>query len=227
MIGTFLACAAVLAAFFLARRLAVMSGGNPFANPILVAALLIGLLLWLARIPIESFMAASWPLRWALGPAIVALGHLIYERRATLAAAALPVLVAVTGGSLVGILSAVWMARLLGLDPALVKALAPKSVTSPFAIALMERLGGSPALAAGLVIVTGIIGAVLLPPMLRRLRLGRPDVMGVAVGQTAHIVGTEALTRQDPQAAAFSGVTMVLAGVVTAILLPLLWPLLF
>lgn len=217
------ACTAVILAFLLARRLAAYGRHHPLLNPIMLAALIVGLALWLSGLGLDRFAELTRPLRWLLGPAIVALGHLIWSHRTMLRANAPPLVVAIVGGSLTGITSAVSLARFLGLDFTLQSALAPKSVTSPFAIALMERLGGSPELAAGLVIVTGIVGAILVPPFLRRLRLDEPDTMGVAVGQAAHIVGTEALGRRSEEAAAFSGLAMVLAGLATAILLPLLW----
>lgn len=223
MIASLAACVAVVLAFVVARRLAARGRHHPLLNPILLAAAIVGIGLWLGGLPLDRFAELTRPLRWLLGPAIVALGHLIWAQRATLRANALPLAVAIGVGSLTGITSAVSLARFLGLDFTLQHALAPKSATSPFAIALMERLGGSAELAAGLVIVTGIIGAVLLPPLLTRLRLDAPDTMGVAVGQAAHIVGTDALGRRDSRAAAFSGLAMALGGLATALLLPLLW----
>lgn len=223
MIASLAVCAAVIAAFLLARRLAARGRHHPLLNPILLAAALVGLGLWAVGLPLDRFAELSRPLRWLLGPAIVALGHLIWTQRAALRASAAPLLLAIAAGSLTGITSAVSLARYLGLDTTLQHALAPKSATSPFAIALMENLGGSPELAAGLVIVTGIVGAILLPPLLARLKLDDPETMGVAVGQAAHIVGTDALARRDAKAAAFSGLAMVLAGLATALLLPLLW----
>ena len=223
MIASLAACGAVILAVLLAQRLAARARHHPLINPILLAAALVGLGLWLAGLSLDRFTELTRPLRWLLGPAIVALGHMIWAQRAALRANALPLFVAIGLGSLTGITSAVSLARFLGLDFTMQEALAPKSVTSPFAIALMERLGGSPELAAGLVIVTGIVGAILLPPILKRLRLDESETMGVAVGQAAHIVGTEALGRRDAKAAAFSGLAMALAGLATAVLLPLLW----
>jgi putative effector of murein hydrolase len=216
------AAALTLAAFFGCRWLARQTGGHPLANPVLLAALTVGVLLWTAGIRPKRYTDAAAPLVWMLGPAIVALASVVYRSRSLLRARAVALLAAVVAGSLTGTLSAVALARLFGLDPALTKALAAKSVTSPFAIELMHRLGGSAELAAGLVIMTGIIGAILLPPVLRRLDL--PE--GAAMGQAAHIVGTDALARRDAGLAAEAALVMVLAGVVTSVLLPLLWPLL-
>lgn len=226
-LATLCTCAAVVIAFLLARRLAAKARFHPLLNPILLAAGLVGLGLWLAGLPLDRFAELSRPLRWLLGPAIVALGYRVYENRAAIGRAAGPLAAAILLGSLTGITSALSLARFFKLDFTLSAALAPKSVTSPFAIALMERLGGSAELAAGLVIVTGIIGAILLPPLLKLLRLGDSETMGVAVGQAAHIVGTDALARRDTKASAFAGLTMALAGVTAAVLLPLLWRHLF
>lgn len=223
MIASMATCAAVIVAFLLAKRLAARGRHHPLLNPILLAAAIVGAAIWATGLPLDRFAELTRPLRWLLAPAIVALGHLIWAQRAALKASALPLLIAILGGSLTGITSAVSLARYLGLDMTLQHALAPKSATSPFAIALMEQLGGSPELAAGLVIVTGIVGAVLLPPLLKLLKLDEPETMGVAIGQAAHIVGTEALARRDAKAAAFSGLAMVLAGLATSLLLPLLW----
>jgi len=227
LLASFSACLAVVSAFLLARRLAARARFHPLLNPILVAAAFVGLGLWVGGMPLAAFAELSMPLRWLLGPAIVALGVLIWDNRAAIRATAGPLSVAIVIGSLTGITSAAGLARLMGLDVALVAALAPKSVTSPFAIALMERLGGSPELAAGLVIATGILGAILLPPLLRALRLDEPETMGVAVGQAAHIVGTDALARRDAKAAAFSGLATVLAGLATSVLLPIVWRFIF
>lgn len=217
----------VLAVFLAARRFSRRTRQHPLANPTLVAALVVGLALALLRIPVAHFEAAAWPLRWALGPAIVALAHFIASHVGELRRHGPALLGAVVGGSLVGIFSALLCARLLGLGPSLTHALSTKSVTSPFAIAIMERLGGPVALGGGLAVTTGIVGAVLLPPVLKALRLDDSVTAGVAVGQAAHIVGTDALARRDLRAAAYAGLSTALAGLVTALLLPLLWPWLF
>lgn len=222
-----LVCLGVITAFLAARRFSQLTRRHPLANPTLVTALGIIFVLTLSRVPVASFEAATLPLRWMLGPAIVALAHFIVSHVGELRRHGPALLGAVAGGSLVGILSALLCARLFGLGPALARALSTKSVTSPFAIAISERLGGPAALAGGLAVTTGIVGAILLPPVLRRLRLDDSVTAGIAVGQAAHIVGTDAVARRDARAAAYAGLTTALAGLITAVLLPLLWPWLF
>ena len=88
----------------------------------------------------------------------------------------------------------------------------------------MERFGGPAPLAAGLVVTTGMIGALTLPPLLHRLGFSGTAEHGLGVGQAAHIVGTDALLRRDPAAGAYAALAMTLTGLIGAALLPFLWP---
>lgn len=216
-------CAVVVAIFLAARRVAARFGSPAWASPVLITAFAVGLLLWLAGQPLAVFTERTAPLRWLLGPAIVSLGAVIHARRGLVRAQALPLAVAVAGGSAVGVASALGFARLLGIDSLLTTALATKSFSTPFAVAIATRVGGPVPLAAALAALTGIVGAVAVPPLLRLLRIRGSATIGVAMGQSSHIVGTDSLNRRDPHAAAWSAVTMVLAGVLAAVVLPLVW----
>ena len=221
--GQALACVLVVLTFLAARRLSAHLGNPPWASPVLVAALAVGGLLWAAGVPLGQFRAATAPLGWALGPALVGLGAVIWRGRALIAAQPGPLFVAVAGGTSVGVLSAVGLARALGLGPLLTAGLATKTLTTPFAVAIAEHSGGPVPLAAALAVLTGVIGAVIVPPLLRLARFKGSAVSGVAIGQAAHLVGTDWLTRRDARAAAWSSVTIVLAGILASLALPPLW----
>jgi putative effector of murein hydrolase len=213
----------VVLAFAAAQRIARRCGHAPWANPVLGAAIIIIAVLAAADVPIVSFESHAAVLRWPLGMAIVALAAPVYREWPLIRRGAWRLLAVLTGGAIAGIATAVWAAKWLGLAPLLVHAVATKSVTSPFALAIHGALGGPAELAAGLSIATGIIGAMLLPPLLARLRLDDPRTLGLAVGQAAHVVGTDALLRRRPAAAPFAGLALAVAGVLTALLLPLVW----
>jgi len=218
-----LVCGGVILSFLAAKRLAVRLGNPPWASPVLVAALAVGGVLWATGVPVTHFEAATAPLRLALLPAIVALGAVIHRGRALIAAQPGPLFAAVAGGSVVGVGSAVALARLFDLSPLLVAGLATKTLTTPVAVAVAQRVGGPVPLAAALAVLTGVIGALLVPPLLRACRIRGSAVSGVAIGQSSHLVGTDWLTRHDARAATWSAVTMVLTGIAVALLLPLLW----
>ena len=209
--------------FIAVRRATALVGSPPYLSPVLIAALLVGAACWRAPLDIAAFERLAAPLRWALGPAIVALGAVVHASRVQLRAQVGALLIAVVGGTLVGIASAVGMAWALGLEPMLRDALVTKTVTTPFAILIQTRAGGPVGLAAALAVFTGVVGAVTVPPLLRALRINGSAATGLAVGVSSHIVGTDAIQRRDPRAAAFAGGATVLAGVTAAVVVPLIW----
>ena len=215
--------AGIIVLFLACRHAAVRWRAPAWASPVLGAALLTGGLLWLAKVPVARFEDGAMPLRWALSPAIVALGGVVWRERGVVRAQAWPLGIAVAGGTAVGVGSALWLARMLGLGALLRAALATKTVSTPFAVAVAMRVGGPVPLAAALAVLTGVVGAVTVPPLLRCLGLRGAATTGIAIGVSSHLVGTDALGRHDRRAAAWSAVAMVLAGVLAALLLPLLW----
>lgn len=215
-------CASVIVLFAAARRLSGRLGHPPWASPVLLTALALAAALHLLGVTVARFEALALPLRWLLGPALVALALNVEGNRGLLRHSAVPVLVAVIGGTLVGIATAVGMATLLGLDPPLVRALVTKTVTTPFAVAIMGAVGGPVELAAALSVTTGVIGALTVSPLLTRLGLP-PAARALGLGVSSHIVGTDWLTRRDPRAGGLAAVALVLAGLVAALVVPLVW----
>jgi putative effector of murein hydrolase len=220
--ATLLVSGGVVALFAGARRLSGLLGHPPWASPVLVTALVVVGILAVAGVPVTQFQAWTVPLKWLLGPALVALATIVTGNSKLLRDEAWPVLVAVVGGLTAGIGSAVVLARVLGLPPLLASALSVKTVTAPFVVAIMQSLGGPVGLAAALSVLTGVIGALTVPPVLRRL--GASDAArALGLGVSSHIVGTEWLTRRDPRAGGLAALAFVLVGLVAAVVVPLVW----
>lgn len=116
---------------------------------------------------------------------------------------------------------------MLGASRETLISLAPKSVTAPVAMGITERLGGLPSLTAVLVIVTGILGAMLGPPLLNLLGITSWAARGLAIGTASHGIGTARALQVNEIARAFSGLAMGLNALATAILLPQLYRLFF
>jgi len=100
------------------------------------------------------------------------------------------VLVGVIGGAMAACATAVALAHALGLSPFLIRSLAPKSVTTAVAMPIAARLGGSPEIAAGVVLVTGLFGLGFGPLLLTRFRVRTPLARGIGLGTSAHGIGT-------------------------------------
>ncbi|MBL4918041.1 LrgB family protein [Szabonella alba] len=222
--GPLLWLTATLAAYALGDAAFRAAGRRPFVNPVLVAVILLGLLLWLTGTPYATYFEGAQFVHFLLGPATVALALPLWEARAHVRRAALPVLAGVLVASVTGTASALLIGRLGGLSDLTLISLAPKSATAPVALGISDRLGGSPTLTAVLVILTGISGAIIATPLLNALRLRDWRARGLAVGAASHGIGTARALQVHPVAGAFAGLGMGLNAVGAAFLVPLiLW----
>jgi putative effector of murein hydrolase len=134
----------------------------------------------------------------------------------------LPIAAALFAGSVTAVASAVGIAVLLGASMETVTSLAPKSVTSPIAMGIAERIGGLPSLTAGLVILTGILGAIIGTPLFNAMGMKDWRVRGFAMGVTAHGIGTARAFQVNDVAGTFAAIALGLNGIMTAILVPVL-----
>ncbi|SEQ82656.1 LrgB family protein [Giesbergeria anulus] len=195
---------------------------HPLTNPVLLAVALLVTLLLLTDTPYTSYFAGAQFVHFLLGPATVALAIPLYAQLGRVRAMRWPVLLGLTIGSLTAVVSAVGTAWLLGASLPTQLSLAPKSVTTPIAMGVAERIGGIASLTAVLVIVTGIVGAVLAPTLFRLLRVQEDAIQGFALGVAAHGIGTARAFQISEQAGAFAALAMGLNGAITALLLPAL-----
>jgi predicted murein hydrolase (TIGR00659 family) len=199
---------------------------HPLANPVLLAVAALAALLTVTGTPYRTYFDGAQFVHFLLGPATVALAIPLYAQWPKLKAMWLPLLLALLAGSLTAIFSAVAIAWLLGGSTATLLSLAPKSVTTPIAMGVAERIGGLPSLTAVLVIITGILGAVGARTLYGWLRITDPAVRGFAIGIASHGIGTARAFQVSEQAGAFAALAMGLNGLLTAVLVPLLLPLL-
>jgi predicted murein hydrolase (TIGR00659 family) len=185
--------------------------------PILTTAASIVVVLLVGKIDVGAYARAARPLSWLLGPATVALAVPLHRDRALLRRNAKTIFVATPLGALLGIASAVLLSRALGLPRSVLLSLAPKSVTTPIAMPIAERLGGLPALTAAVVVLTGVLGLAVGGPLLTRAGIRRPLSRGLALGTSAHAVGTVRALSESAETGTASAVAMVIAGIVTAL----------
>lgn len=214
--------AATLAAYLAGDAAFRALGRRPWVNPVLVAVALLAGLLALTGTPYPAYFEGAQFVHFMLGPATVALALPLHANLARIRASALPMLAALLAGSLTAIGSALGLAYALGVRGETLLSLAPKSVTAPVAIGVAEATGGSPTLAAVLVILTGITGAVIATPLLDALRVTDFRARGFAVGVASHGIGTARAFQVSETAGAFAGIGMGLNALLTAILVPLI-----
>ena len=203
------------------------SGLHPLLNPVLIAVILLVGMLMLTGTDYPTYFAGAQFVHFLLGPATVALAIPLYRQFQRVRESAVAIVASIIGGSLTASISAVGIGYLLNGSTDALLSLAPKSVTAPVAMAIVEQLGGLPSLTAVLVLLTGILGAMLGPIVLNLIGITDWAVRGVAIGTASHGIGTARALQVDPVAGAFSGLAMGLNALATAILLPLLWHLFF
>ena len=220
--GPLLWLAATLAAFAIGDAAYRASGKSPLVNAVPVAVVILALLLWTTSTPYATYFEGAQFVHFLLGPATVALALPLWDARAHVRRAALPILAALLAGSLTAMLSTLLIASTFGVTGEVLASLAAKSTTAPVAIGIAQAVGGSPTLTAVLVILTGVTGAVVATPLLNALGLKDWRARGFAVGVAAHGLGTARALQVHPVAGAFAGLGMGMNAVLTAILAPLI-----
>ncbi|PLY01032.1 MAG: CidB/LrgB family autolysis modulator [Desulfuromonas sp.] len=192
-------------------------------NPVALAIFVIILLLKLLDVPYADYARGGNMILFLLGPSVVALALPLYQRRREILKRKLPIFAGIFAGALTSIVTAAGSAWLLGGSHEVVLSLVPKSVTTPIAIGIVEKIGGIVPLTAALVVLTGCLGAICGPEFCRLIGIRTPAALGLAVGTASHGIGTARVLGEDRFAGAVSGLAIGLNGLATSILVPLLW----
>ena len=216
-----------LLAFQAANWVFEKGGRKPWLNPVLGAVLLVVAVLVATGTDYATYFQGAQFVHFLLGPATVSLAVPLYRQWHRVRRSAVAIIASLLGGSLAAILSAVGVAWVTGGAPEILASIAPKSVTAPVAMAISEQLGGLPSLTAVLVIVTGILGAMFGPMVLNLAGVTDWSARGLAIGTASHGIGTARALQVNETAGAFAGLAMGLNALATALLLPLLWGMLF
>jgi len=192
-----------------------------FLQPVLVSMLTVIGILLLCGLSYAEYQGSVAALTLFLGPVTVALAVPLFLNLRRIRQLLWPILITLAVAGVFATVLGVGLAWLLGAERIMLMSMAPKSVTSPIAMLVASQIGGIAALAAVFVMITGIIGAICGPALLRRCGVRHQAALGMALGLTAHAVGTARALQEGEECGAFAALAMSLMGVVTAVLLPL------
>lgn len=215
MFAPMLTLAAYQAALYVQQR-----SGSLLLQPVIVTLLLVIAALWLLQIDYEQYRQAANPIALLLGPATVALAVPLFLQRHRIGRLLWPIMLTLLFGGALIVFLTLLLAWLLGAEWVTLMSLAPKSVTMPIAMLLSEQIGGNPALTAALVMLTGVIGTIMAPSLLRLAGVDSPVARGFTLGMNAHAIGTAYAVQEGGECAAFAALAMSLMGVFTALVLP-------
>ena len=192
----------------------------PLFNPILVSIAFLIIFLRVADVDYEEYRVSGAKIDFWLKPAVVALGVPLYKQLSSIRQEILPILLSQLAGCVVGVVSVVGIARLMGASTDVVLSLAAKSVTTPIAMEVTESVGGIPALTATIVVFVGIFGAITGFRILRYGHIGMPSSQGISLGTASHAVGSSAAMERSMEHGAYASLGLTLNGIFTAILAP-------
>ena len=218
--GPLIWLAMTVGAYTGAERLWNLTGRPTWGNPIMLAILVVSLTLLATGTDYQTYFEGAQFVHFLLGPATVCLAVPLYSNLANVRKTALPLMVALVVGALVAMISALLLAKWLGLGPEVLISLAPKSVTAPVAIGISERIGGLPTLTAALVLITGVLGALIVTPLLNACGVRDWRARGFSAGVAAHGIGTARAFQVNRTAGAFAGIGMALNALLTSVLAP-------
>ncbi|MCG9597326.1 CidB/LrgB family autolysis modulator [Vibrio sp. Isolate25] len=205
---------------FLSARWLCQKITSPFMNPLLLSLAVMIPLLTQLKVPFETYYQDNEWINFLLQPAVVALAYPLYEQLPQIRANWRIIILACGVGSVMSMLTATVIASYMQTDLSLIASLLGKSVTTPIAMEVSSHLGGEPAIAAILVLLVGLFGAILAYPIYNVLNITHPIAKGLTMGTVSHALGTATCAEKDAQDAAFSSLALVVCGVITSILAP-------
>ena len=207
--------------FYGARQLQKWTGWIVL-NPILVTIVVLIGFLKLTGISYATYSGGGSYIEFWLKPAIVALGVPLYQHLGQIRRQFLPIFLSQLAGCVVGVVSVVGTAQLMGASSETIISLAPKSVTTPIAMEVCRAMGGIPSLTAAIVVTVGLFGAVFGFKVLEVWHIKNPYSQGLSIGTASHAVGTSRAMEKGSTYGTYASLGLIMNGLLTALLAPLI-----
>lgn len=221
MDNTFVLLALTFAVYYVATIIRKKTG-IILLNPILITIAVMICYLKFADISYTTYNEGGKYIEFWLKPAIVALGVPLYKHLDSIKQHFIPIFLSQLAGSIVGIVSVVVIADLMGATNEVIISLAPKSVTTPIAIEISSALGGIESLTAAVVVCVGILGAVIGYRTMSIIKLRDDISKGLAMGTASHAVGTAASMEVSPIHGVYATLGLIINGVLTSFFAPII-----
>lgn len=191
---------------------------NPLLNPLLIASILVFAILYMTGTDFETYNKGGAFIQMFLTPATAVLAIPIYRQRKLLKENLLPILCGAFVGSVVSIVSVVYLSKLFGFDSTVVVSMVPKSVTTAIGIEISATLGGVQSITMFSIMISGIGGAIIMPAILKLCKIDDRIAKGIALGTSSHAVGTSRALEIGETEGAMAGLAIGVAGLITVIL---------
>ncbi|MEK4325733.1 CidB/LrgB family autolysis modulator [Paenibacillus sp. FSL R7-0297] len=210
-----------VAVYLLAKRI-YASSGKMYTSPLIITPLLIIAFLLMTGSSYESYNAGGKWLSDLLQPATIAFAIPLHKNFKVLKKHAAEIAAGVLSGTVIAVISSMLLAKWLHLSGDLATSLVPRSVTTPIAMSISQSIGGVPSITAVFVILTGVLGTMMGPSVLRLFRIDNEIARGVSLGTAAHGTGTSKAFELSSLTGTISSIAMILTALFSIGLAPAL-----
>ena len=206
--------------FLLAIQIKLWLGWD-FLNPLLLSTIIIVGILLITDIPYEEYKQGAGLLNYFLTPATVCLAIPLYKQWNLLKNNFKAVILGILAGTLSSIVSILLLGLAFHLPNEHISTLLPKSITTAIGMGISEEMGGYVTLTVAAIVLTGILGSILSDLVFRIFPIHHPIAKGLALGTSAHAIGTAKALEMGEVEGAMSSLAIVVAGILTVILVPI------
>ena len=197
----------------------------PLFTPLAFSIVVIIIFLLITGIPLETYENNGGNFfKLFITPATVALAVKLEKNFDYLKQYAKPIIVSIITGVVIHTIMIYIFAFIFNFGPDMVGTMIPKSITTAIAVGVADSLGGIISITTAVVIFTGVIGAVLGEKIFKLAKIDDPVAQGIAMGASAHAMGTTEAIKMGEIQGAMSGLSMVVTGITVVILSPLTVP---
>lgn len=195
---------------------------SPLCSPLLIAVVLVIGVLLATGYSTDRYTEGTKVISWLLTPATVCLALPLYEQLKVLKKSLPAILLGIAAGTVTSLFVVFGLCQLWGLDQAVTISLLPKSITTAMGMVLSGESGGIESLTTAVIIITGILGSLVGSVLCKLFKIRDEVAQGVAFGTASHVIGTSRATELSPLTGAVSSLSLTVAGILTAVLFPLI-----
>ena len=187
-------------------------------NPLLIAVVIVILFLVVFHVDYETYNSSAKYLSYLLTPSTVCLAVPLYQQLHLLRKNAKAVILGITSGVIISLTSVLLLSKLFGLNHQQYVTMLPKSITTAIGMGVSEEMGGIVTITVASIIITGILGNMMAELICKIFRITESVAKGIAIGTSAHAVGTAKAIEMGEIEGAMSGLAIAVAGLLTVIM---------
>lgn len=194
----------------------------PILNPLLLSSCLIIIILMIFNIPYSTYNKGGVVITSILGPLVVILAIPMYRNRYNLLKNFIPIVGGIIAGILASFVSVIGLCKLFKVDNSIILSLISKSITTPMAIEATNMLGGNSSITIIAVAITGTIGAIIAPMVIKYGKIKSDIAKGIGIGTASHAAGTSKAVEMGEEIGAASGLSIAVTGIITILFIILI-----